>query len=762
MDGVPLTGDLQLAQFWYVSKPNDIARIEVLRNVGRHLQPVTLHVQLQPVVWKPSAWALPLFRFVILPITCLVVGFYIAFARPTDPLAWITMAMLACFSQIWASGTSLLLGSPWRELFFVYQPFLSDTWPLWLLLFAFYFPVPFPFMQRRPWIGWLVAVPSAVFTLLDLYGTFQRVSNLQSIRYVFAFFGLLTAKRFLVTQPDARRRLRVMIFGCSLALTPTLPVVFSHINWTPALPAWLETVCLSMLVLFPITMAYVIVVQRAMDVRMVVRSGVQYAFAKTGIRVLQIGIVVVVVTVAVRLTEETNRLTEEIVIVGVGTVLVVSIGRLGRRVRDWMDKRFFREAYNSEIILTDLSNSVAGIRDVNVLVETVSKRISESLHVPRIAVFLEREGFYRAAYALGGQPPAQTEFKRQAGVVSFLSKQRTASKVYFGDPQNWVHGAPEADQQTLRELDAQVLLPLTLKNRLLGIISLGPKRSEVPYSRTDLQLLGAVASQTALALENAELTESVRREVAQRERLDRELEIAREVQQRLFPQKLPSVSGLDFAGYCRPAEGVGGDYYDFIHLPDQCLGIAVGDVSGKGIAAALTMASLQACLRGQTIKPCETLSEMIQHINGLMYEASAENRYATFFYAQYNPVTLALRYVNAGHNPPLLFRRANGDHHFIRLEDGGTVVGLFPRFPFCEGLIQLEKGDVIVAFTDGISEAMNRVDEEYGEDRLVEVVRQTTARSAADMITHILTAVDAFTAGAKQNDDMTLVVVRVQ
>jgi sigma-B regulation protein RsbU (phosphoserine phosphatase) len=153
---------------------------------------------------------------------------------------------------------------------------------------------------------------------------------------------------------------------------------------------------------------------------------------------------------------------------------------------------------------------------------------------------------------------------------------------------------------------------------------------------------------------------------------------------------------------------------------------------------------------------------MIQHINRLVYEASAENRYATFFYAQYNPATLVMRYVNAGHNPPMVWRRSDGKHEFIRLEDGGTVVGLFPEFPFVEGQIQLAKGDVVVAFTDGISEAMNSFEEEYGEDRLTAVLPLMNAWSAADMITHILTKVDGFTAGAKQHDDMTLVVVRVQ
>ena len=300
-----------------------------------------------------------------------------------------------------------------------------------------------------------------------------------------------------------------------------------------------------------------------------------------------------------------------------------------------------------------------------------------------------------------------------------------------------------------------------MNGRIYGVISLGAKKSEAPYSQGDLQVLGAVASQTGLALENAELTESIRKEIAQRERLDRELEIARDVQQRLFPQKLPVVRGLDFAGYCRPAQGVGGDYYDFVRLSDDCLGIAIGDVSGKGIAAALLMASLQASLRGQTIKPCVSLSEMVQNINRLVYDASSENRYATFFYAQYDPSSRLLRYVNAGHNAPLVYRFGN-PQDVVRLDEGGTVIGLFPDFPYREASVALHSGDILVAFTDGISEAMNKREDEFGEEQLITGVREAKARTAADLISELLVSVDGFTAGARQHDDMTLVVVRVQ
>jgi sigma-B regulation protein RsbU (phosphoserine phosphatase) len=173
------------------------------------------------------------------------------------------------------------------------------------------------------------------------------------------------------------------------------------------------------------------------------------------------------------------------------------------------------------------------------------------------------------------------------------------------------------------------------------------------------------------------------------------------------------------------------------------------------------MASLQASLRGQTIKPCETLSEMIHHINGLVYEASAASLYATFFYAQYDPLTKKLRYVNAGHNPPMLRRKKGDCFEFLRLEEGGTVIGMFPDFPYKEAEIELQSGDVLVAFTDGISEAQNRAEEEFDEERLIEAIRRCPDKSAAGISSHILEHVDAFTAGADQHDDMTIVVVRL-
>jgi sigma-B regulation protein RsbU (phosphoserine phosphatase) len=773
LNGEAVRGHQQVDELRFRERPGNRLTITVRRRSANTNKDLNLIVRLREA---PRAWARVLAIWVLIPIFCAVVGFYIVLARPYDQLAWIAMAMLVSVGQAATGHIDWSIYPPWRELTFIYNEFLNSSWPLFMVLFAIYFPIPFAWWKRRErWAVPLVALPFIVFSVLGICGDFMAGNHIADIAwvarffrlssgpasvvftvYVTAFFFLLGWKRSIVETNDARRRLNVMMTGCSIAMVPLLPVVFLD------LPLWLSTACLMMLVFFPLTMAYVIVVQRAMDVRMVVRSGVRYAVASNGLKILRVVLITYVAILIVAFEQHSETRVQGVLVGVIGAAAIILVGRVIRMLSQWMDRRFFREAYNAELILTDLSNTVAGMRDRKTVVQTVAQRISESLHVDRIAVLLERGSHYHPAYALGfdGSLPI-VDLNPDTLTVRTLKTLRQPSRVYFDDPHSWVQGASDSERQALRKLDARLLLPLTLKNRLLGLISLSAKRSEAPYSRADLQLLSAVASQTGLALENAELTENIRREIAQRERLDRELEIAREVQQRLFPQKIPTVPGLEIAGYCRPALVVGGDYYDFIVLPENSLGIAVGDVSGKGIGSALMMASLQASLRAQTIKPSGTLSEVVEHINRLLYDASSENRYATFFYAEYHATSGCLHYVNAGHNAPMLFRGALAEDEIFRLNEGGTPLGLFPHCTFQEGEVQLRPGDLLVGFTDGITEAMTRKEDEFGETRLIDAVRQCARNLACDMITGIFHEVDTFTAGARQHDDMTLVILRV-
>ena len=262
-------------------------------------------------------------------------------------------------------------------------------------------------------------------------------------------------------------------------------------------------------------------------------------------------------------------------------------------------------------------------------------------------------------------------------------------------------------------------------------------------------------------------------EAVSRAKLEREFEIAREVQERLFPQALPNVEGVEMAAHCRPAQAVGGDYYDLIDIRDGSpaeaghapgcdrLGIAIGDISGKGMSAALLMASLHASLRGQVLSGAGDLGTKMANINRLLYAASDSNRYATFFYAELDRASRTLHYVNGGHNPPAVLRKEDGAWRVFRLGDGGPVIGLLAGAAYKEQMLPLLPGDILLAFTDGISEAMNAAEDEWGEDRMIAEAQAQADLNAKELLKSLFRAADAFAAGAPQHDDMTLVVLRL-
>ena len=349
-----------------------------------------------------------------------------------------------------------------------------------------------------------------------------------------------------------------------------------------------------------------------------------------------------------------------------------------------------------------------------------------------------------------------------SSTVRTLAEANHPLTLYRENPGEWFVEAGPDEKEMLSQLNAEVLLPFPGHDRLMGIMALGPKKSEEPYSPSDLRLLQSVATQTGLALEVSELAHSLATEAAQRERIHREIEIAREVQQRLFPQDIPVIGGIDLAGHCRPAQGVGGDYYDFIPLEGGRLGLAIGDVSGKGISAALLMASLRASLRGMTLYGSNDLAELMGNVNQLVYEASTSNRYATFFFAVYDAATRELRYLNAGHNPPFVLRDGASDSRSpLRLETGGPVIGLLRNAPYVEASLTLEPGDLLLAYTDGISEAMTIDDEEWGEERMISAVNGWKETGAEQILSAIFEEADQFTSGAPQHDDMTLLIMKV-
>ena len=239
-------------------------------------------------------------------------------------------------------------------------------------------------------------------------------------------------------------------------------------------------------------------------------------------------------------------------------------------------------------------------------------------------------------------------------------------------------------------------------------------------------------------------------------RINQELEIAKQVQARLFPQRIPPVKTLDYAGICIQARSVGGDYYDFLNLGGKKLGIIIGDISGKGIAAALLMANFQANLRSQSAIAAEHPERFLQSVNQLFYSNSVDSSYATIFFAEYDELMCRLRYANCGHYSALLI-----DCHGAveRLESTCTVLGLFSEWSCSIAERQLAPGDALILYTDGVTESLNQSDEEFGEQRLIEAAKRHIGLPAGPMISAIVDEIRQFSPH-EQHDDITLIVAK--
>ncbi len=326
--------------------------------------------------------------------------------------------------------------------------------------------------------------------------------------------------------------------------------------------------------------------------------------------------------------------------------------------------------------------------------------------------------------------------------------------------------ASEQRPQHVKELELwqaiglRLAAPLRTKNDLIGLLLFGERAGHIPYSSSERNLLAACAEQFALTMENARLNERV----LDQEKVRRDIALATEVQKRLLPESAPQTAATSLGAYTLAARNVGGDYYDFFQVGDHSIAIALADVAGKGIAAALVMAVVQASLRIIAAERNISLPELAAKMNRFLHRSTGFNSYATFFYAQVDEEKRQLRYVNAGHNPPYLVRAFHSHESSARIEElaaGGMIIGMFPVASYEESVVDLQPGDLLMAFTDGVTEALNPAEEEFGEARLKELIRRVAHLPVTEITAAISQELRDWISTAPQHDDLTFVVMKV-
>jgi phosphoserine phosphatase RsbU/P len=690
------------------------------------------------------------------PVPFVLVGVVLLFLRLGDRYAWLLALLFGSFAAIPGFPDDFATVTPaLRPAVTAYRALgLGLVGPLFYVLFTT-FPAASPIDRRVPSLKWAGVIAGVAIALPGIgTGQLRLPAPLAAWLgaaapvvfpglFVFSFLVLglvsLAASYTAATRNAAEmRKIRVIFWGTVVGVIPGLATAGAGIFFGVVVGTTIDALASAALYLMPLSFAYAVMKQRVLDVPVLLRRSARYLLVQRGftflLSVVSIALTLVFAAwVGPRLQQVFPVTAASAVTLGAvfGTALLWSGTQVHRRVGRRIDRAFFRSAYDAQLILEDLAQKSGAATDRETLARLLERHLADAFHPAGLAIYLEGRGGDLDALA-GTVPPG----------LERLPAER----------------AEQAAAEALRPLQVDCVVPVKRPRGAgpAGLIVLGPRRSDEPYSREDRRLLESVAGQAGTALENICLAEEIAARIEAARRAAREMDIARDVQARLLPERPPPLDTLDCAARCVQARAVGGDCYDFLELGAGQAGFVLADVSGKGLHAALLMANLQAHLRSQSSAGPDPL-RVLREVNRLIFRSTATQHYATVFLGVYDEASRTLRYVNGGHLPPVLLR-ADRRCPPVRLAPTARAVGLFEDLDAHVEQVSIGAGDLLAVFSDGITEA-TRGDEEFGDDRLVAQLADLRDQPADAIVAAVLASVQEFSEGA-QSDDLTLLIVR--
>ena len=575
----------------------------------------------------------------------------------------------------------------------------------------------------------------------------------------------LAASYFDSSQPESRRKIRVIFWGTVAGLGPPLLRAGAERYTSFRAPGWLDMMLNVILLLVPASFAYAVFKQRVLDVPVLLRRSARYLLVQRGFLLLLcfvcFGLTLLFASSLSNLSlwrgigQSTNTALGAVF----GTALLWGGSRVHTRVSGKIDRAFFRSAYDVRVILENLAKSSRGVASREALARLLHHQLNAALQPASLVVYLAAANGELAAVA-GAVPAELCTLSPESLLLVELARQ--------GEPWELPPSGLENDAATavLAPLHSGCLVPIVgREGRLLGLLALGPRLSEEPYSGEDKGLLASVAGHAGMALENFRLAENIAARLEEERRTAREMEIAKDVQARLLPQAAPDLETLECEGRCLQARLVGGDYYDFLALGRGQLGLVLADVSGKGMHAALLVANLQANLR--------SFGRLEHGAAGPMTPLDTRRHPAA---GEPHPVELHRRRTL---RHPLLrtLRRRHAAPHVRELRPQPAHVAALRREGGPPGIYRYRHRDVRNLAvrrprnSDGprgsAGHLQRRCDrsmlgeEEFGEPRLLDELRRTRRLPLDEVVTAVFNAVQQFSAG-NQSDDLTLVVARVK
>jgi len=642
--------------------------------------------------------------------------------------------------------------------------FLGPT----ILKFFWNFPHQFKFTEKK-WVKFILMFVPAVFSaflitvlILAFSAKFITLNSLDSVTKGITYFLIsvnvvalvsLIIQYVRIKNKEQRKPILVIliafIFGMAISLysSQIAPAIADSIFNSPE-----YYMPIVLVALVPLMFGYAIFKYQLMDVSVVVRNTIIYGAATLSVAAIYFFVIYVLGHSISRALGVENQG----IVAGVFFIIFALIFQSTKnKFQEFLTKRFYPEQFAYQRVLIKFSNDVSTVVGLDNILDLMQKTFVEALNITKFGILIRSDGIGELKLVRETGLSEKECVLTQSNIGQFIKEKNLINQLPVIEQTDFETVLPEKAGRLVNE-GIFTIIPMVVKSKVIGLILFGLKHSGSQFAGKDLELLWAAANQSAVSIENARLYKSE----VEKQKIERDLDLARKIQQGLLPQCIPDLKGLDICGEMIPAMQVGGDYYDLITLSDKKLFVVVGDVSGKGLSASLYMTKLQTMIQLSCFEN-KTPKDVLIDINRRMYRELEKNWFVTMTLALFDLEKNTLKFCRAGHMPVLL--ATNGTVQEYRTQ--GLGVGLEKGIVFDSSLVEeeikLNPGQIYAFFTDGVTEAMNESSELFGEDNLNSILKNKSLVRSTDIVNEIWSSIKTFRGSAEVNDDMTMVVVKV-
>ena len=710
--------------------------------------------------------------YTLLAVIWLVIGFIVVLAKPEGEVQRVFFR-IGVASVLWLTSLYIyginVIGTFWLIMFI---DFISTvgvlSLPFLIIYFFWIFPRPFAFIQKK-WVKrlffsipvLLIAVVYSIRVMLLMkqssveiyYRIYLTLSgNFVLVSLLIGLISLLV-NYFRIKSKQERRPLFSIMFAYIIGVASIIytnaiaPAISDIIFNSPELytPIVLITV-------LPISFAFSIFKYQLMDVTIVVKNTIIYGTATILLAAIYFALIYFIgQSVSTAIGTEYQGFIAGLVFI----LFAVLFQSTKNKMQDFLTARFYPEQFAYQKVILRFSKEISTVVGLDKILDTMTRTFVDALMIKHFGIALRKEGsddfiLHRSIGISDKKLVIQSE-----NLSRCISEKMAISKMPACEQAELNLVFPQNASKLIAE-SIYTVIPMVVKTKIVGVIFFGLKHSGSQFEGKDLELLLASANQAAIAIENARLYETE----AEKQRIERDLEVARKIQEGLLPQNIPIIKGLDISGKMKPALQVGGDYYDLIPLSPTKLFVAVGDVSGKGLSASLYMTKLQTLIQF-ACTPNKTPKEILIELNKKLYDLMERNWFITLTLALFDTENRTITFCRAGHMP--VIKANNGAVESFRTKGLGLGLenGVIFEASLCEQLIELKPNQLFAFFSDGITEAMNEKFELFGETNLENLLKDREADSSRQIIDDIWNSVNTFKGDADQYDDMTMVLVKV-